>query len=426
MAGLRKELGLFETTIYGIGVILGAGIYAIIGEGAALAGNMLWLSFTIAAVVASFTGLSYAELSSMYPKTAAEYNYTREAFRKEWLAFLVGFIMIVAGLFFSATVSIGFAGYFSALFGTPIILTAVGLIALLSLVNFIGIKESSKVNIVSTLIEFSGLLIIILIGLPFIGAAGVNYLEAPMGMAGIMGAAALLFFSFIGFENVANISEEARNATKVIPKALMLSLAISTVLYILVSISAVSVIGWEALSSSSAPLADVAVAGVGPSMHLILSVIALFATGNTVLIMLIVTSRMIYGISREYSRGLLSRIHPRRGTPHFAILAVFLLSSLATLMGDLSVVANMTNAGVFITYLFVNSSLIRMRYTKPRDERPFRVPLNIGRLPIPPVLGIGASLVMLAQFEPWLLVLESCLILIGYAVFRVFVRKRLS
>ncbi len=424
MEKLRRELGLFETTIYGIGVILGAGIYAIIGEGAGLAGNAVWLSFMIAAIVASFTGLSYAELSSMYPKTAAEYNYTRNAFRKEWLAFLVGFIMIVAGLFFSATVSIGFAGYFSALFGTPIILTAIGLIVVLSMVNFIGIKQSSRVNIISTLIEFSGLLIIIIIGLPFIGAAGVNYFEAPLGMAGIMGAAALLFFAFIGFENVANISEEAKNATKIIPRALMLSLIISTILYILVAISAVSVLGWGALSASGAPLADVAVGAMGPSMYLVLSVIALFATGNTVLIMLIATSRMIYGIARNHP-GLLSRIHKKTGTPHYAILVVLVLSSMATLLGDLGTVANMTNAGVFITYVFVNSSLIRMRFTKPKEERPFKVPLNIGRMPVLPVLGIASSVVMLAQFEPFILILEFVLIGLGYLFFRTFVKKSL-
>jgi APA family basic amino acid/polyamine antiporter len=422
MARLRRELGLFETSIYGIGVILGAGIYAIIGEGAGLAGNAVWLSFIIAAIVASFTGLSYAELSSMYPKTAAEYNYTRNAFRREWLAFLVGFIMIVAGLFFSATVSIGFAGYFSALFGTPLIFTAIGLIAALSLVNFIGIKQSSRINIISTLIEFSGLLIIIVIGLPYIGGA-VNYFASPLGMSGIVGAAALLFFAFIGFENVANISEEARNATKIIPRALILSLIISTILYILVAISAVSVMGWETLSASGAPLADVAVVAAGPSMQLVLSVIALFATANTVLIMLIVTSRMIYGIAREYSRGFLSRIHKKRGTPHFAILTVLILSSLATLLGDLGTVANMTNAGVFITYVFVNLSLIRIRFTKPKEERPFKVPLNIGKLPILPVLGIASSLMMLVQFEPFILILELVLISLGYLFFRAFVRK---
>ncbi|MBW1839217.1 MAG: amino acid permease [Deltaproteobacteria bacterium] len=422
MVKLKKELGLFEITVYGVGVILGAGIYAIMGEGAGLAGNAVWMSFIIAAIVASFTGLSYAELSSMYPKTAAEYNYTRKAFRKEWLAFLVGFTMIVAGLFFSATVSIGFAGYFSALFGTPIIMTAIGLIVVLSLINFMGIKQSSKVNIISTFIELSGLVIIIIIGLPYIGGA-VNYFAAPFGMSGIVGAAALLFFAFIGFENIANISEEAKNATKIIPRALILSLIISTILYILVAISAVSVIGWEGLSMSSAPLADVAVAGMGASMHLVLSVIALFATGNTVLIMLIVTSRMMYGISREYSRGLLSKIHKRTGTPHLAIIAVLILSSFATLLGDLGTVANMTNAGVFITYLFVNSSLIRMRYTKPKEERPFKVPINIGKMPVLPVLGIITSLFMLIQFDAFILTLELILIGLGYLFFRMFVKK---
>jgi len=118
-----------------------------------------------------------------------------------------------------------------------------------------------------------------------------------------------------------------------------------------------------------------------------------------------------------------TRVHKSRGTPHIAILVVLILSSLATLLGDLGTVANMTNAGVFITYVFVNSSLIRMRYTKPKEKRPFRVPINIGKLPILPVLGIITSLFMLVQFDLFILILEFILIGLGYLFFRVFVKK---
>ena len=229
--GLKKTLGLFETSVYGIGIILGAGIYAIIGEGAGITGNSLWLSFIIAAFIASFTGLSYAELSSMFPKTAAEYVYTKKAFNKDSLSFLIGWIFIWAGVVSAATVSIAFAGYFSRLFGTEIMPVAIGLIISLSILNFIGIKQSSRFNIISTIIEVSGLLIIIALGMNFIGSGNINYFDMPNGLNGLITSAALIFFAFIGFEDIVNISEETKNARSVIPRALLISLAVSTILY---------------------------------------------------------------------------------------------------------------------------------------------------------------------------------------------------
>lgn len=421
---LKKELGLFETTIYGIGIILGAGIYAIIGEGAGLAGNALWLSFLIAAIIASFTGLSYAELTSMYPRAAAEYVYTKKAFNRESLAFVLGFVIIIAGIISGSTVALGFAGYFSSLFGTGIIPIAIILLVLLSILNFVGIKESAKFNIISTLIEFSGLIIIILIALPYLGS--VDYFFVPGGFSGIMAATALIFFAFIGFEDLANISEETKNAHSTIPKALLISLIVSTILYILVSISAVSVLGWETLSMSSAPLTDVAVAGWGPSMIGILSVIALFATGNTVLIMLIVVSRMIYGMSRGGSLpGFLSRLHIKRRTPFISIFLVMALAIVFTFIGNIGMVASLTNAGIFISFFFVNLSVIFLRFRRPGDKRPFRTPINIGRFPLIPFLGTISCLLIFLYFDPIILLAESVIIILGYILY-LFLKHRRS
>jgi len=148
---LKRALGLKEATFYGIGVILGAGIYAIIGEGAGIAHGSLWLAFIIASILGAFTGLSYAELSSRYPKEAAEYNYTKKAFNKKWFSFIVAWIMILASVVAATTVALGFAGYFVNLFGGELILVAAALLIVMAFLNYFGIKESARFNILSTL-----------------------------------------------------------------------------------------------------------------------------------------------------------------------------------------------------------------------------------------------------------------------------------
>lgn len=395
--GLKRELGLLEATFYGVGIILGAGIYALLGKGAGLSGNALWLSFTMAAIIAALTGLSYAELSSMYPKTAAEYNYTMQAFKKKRLSVFIGLLLAALGAIGSATVSLGFAGYFTNIFGGSNILIACTLIILLSIVNYIGIKESSGYNIIATVIEVGGLLLVIVIWLFFFRSSGIDFFETtPQGFPGVITATALIFFAYIGFENVANMSEEAKNPTQVIPKALVLSIIISTALYILVSVASVSILGWENLSRSEAPLTDAvskAIPYAGPAM----SLIALFATSNTVLIMLIVSSRILYGISRDNSLPMpkfLSKVG-RNGTPYNAILITCIAAIAALFMGDIEVIAMITNLGTFAVYFFVNLSLITLRYTEPKLKRPFMAPINIGRFPLLAFFGAISCLAMI-------------------------------
>jgi len=256
MAELKRELGLFDVTMYGIGLILGAGIYVLIGKAAEAAGNMVWLSFIIVSVVATFTGLSYAELSSMYPKAAAEYVFIKKAFNSDFLAFVVGWLIVFTTTISASTISLGFGGYLSGLSGLPIPLTASLLIIALSLVNFYGIQESSRMNILFTLIEVSGLVIIIYLGFAFGTHNPEIYLENPFGFNGILAAIPLIFFAYIGFEHIANVAEETKDPRKVLPRAGMLSIAVTSALYMLVSLAAVSLIDWRALGLSLSPLAD--------------------------------------------------------------------------------------------------------------------------------------------------------------------------
>jgi len=415
---LDRSLGLFEATMYGVGIILGAGIYALLGEGAGIAGNTVWLSFLIGAVVAAFTGLSYSELSSMVPKEAAEYNYTKLAFGRS-MAFIVGWALLLAMVIATSTVSIGFAGYFGQLFSTPVLPVALGIIIIFSLINLWGIKQSSNINIVATLIEAGGLVLVIIVGMLFFNP-NIDIMYSPAGFAGIMSGAALMFFAFIGFENVANMSEETKNARKVVPKALLLSLAISTAFYMMVSIAAVSVVGWEALSTSSAPMSMILGNVLGPNAAALMSVIALFSTGNTILISLIVASRMMYGMARDSSLPkALAKINPRTKTPLIGVLVTMVLAVLFVMVGDISFIAKLTTASIFVAYIFVNASLIALRYKAPGEERLFKVPLNIGKFPVIAALGIASSIMLLVYSDPIILGIEAVLLLAGGVIYKV-------
>ena len=230
MAELQRHLGLFHTTIYGVGLILGAGIYALIGSAAGETGNSLWISFILAAVSAVFTGLSYAELSSMYPKAAAEYSYVKNAFGNNFVAFVVGWLTLFVAIISASAIALGFGGYFTELFGVPIVVAAALIIVGLSFLNFFGIRESSSLNILFTMIEAAGLALVIWLGLSISGDVKVDYFDMPFGFSGIFSAFTLVFFAYIGFENIANIAEEIKNPKKVLPRAIILSISITAII----------------------------------------------------------------------------------------------------------------------------------------------------------------------------------------------------
>jgi len=393
VAKLKKELGLFQVTLAGVGVILGAGIYALIGVASGIAGNAIWLAFAIGSVIALLTGLSYAELSSMFKKDAGEYDYIENAFNKKF-ALILGLVIIFAGIVTAATVSLGFANYFSALFKTPIVYVAILITLVFSLVNYYGIKGSSWFNTFSTIVESLGLIIIIILGIKFIGK--VNYLEMPHGFNGVLQATALIFFAFLGFDNIVKLAEETKNPQKTIPKAVMLSIIISSIIYVLVAISAVSVLGWQTLSQSNAPLADVAAKSLGNIAFFVLGIIALFSTGNTILVSLVTTSRMSYGMAEEKSLPkVFALVDKKTRTPWVSVFLIMLVTILFVLIGDIKVVAELANLSLFITFAFVNLALIILRYKKPYMERKFAVPLNINKFNIPAFLGALFSLFML-------------------------------
>jgi len=355
---LKRRLGLWVTTLTGVGVILGSGIYVLVGVAAGEAGNAVWLSFLVAAAVAGLTGLSYARLSKIRAKDAPEFQFVGMAFKPS-LAFLAGWLILWAVVISASAVALGFAGYLSYLLGTPVVPAAIGLVLVSSIVVFMGIGESALLAGILTFIEVAGLVFIVAVGVPHFG--DVNIMDMPMGVAGTIGAASLVFFAYLGFEGMANLSEEMKNPQKDLPRAIMLALGISTLLYILVSIAAVSVLDWETLGRSDAPLALVAAQVLGSNAGLTLTLVALFSTANTVLLLLLAASRAMWAMSCAGALpGIFCVIGRERRTPWLAIIVVGFFAGLFTVFDDIKDVAEFTNFATLLAFAGVNAAALRI------------------------------------------------------------------
>ena len=395
MAELKRTLGLAECIFFGVGSILGAGIYTLIGKVAGLSGNFIWLSFLIASVSALFTAFSYAELSAAFPKAGGEYTYAKKAFGKKTGIFL-GVTISLNGIVSGATVAIGFAGYLAGLIGINLLIGSLGIIVMIFVVNISGIKQSSVVNIIFTIIEAGGLLFVIYSAFPSIGK--INYMELPpSGYNGILAASALAFFAYIGFEDIVKLAEETKNPEKNIPRALFISSIIVIVIYSLVTVCAVSVIPYEELGKSESPLADIISKKNGKTGVVIISVIALFATANTILSNMLGSSRVLLNMSKETKAlKLLSYVSLKRKTPIAALILILIIMCCFALIGNIETIARIATVFIFITFIIVNLSVIVLRIREKEMVRPYRIPLSIKNIPAISVLGILTTLVLLS------------------------------
>lgn len=424
MSELKRHMGLFHLTMYGVGMILGAGIYVLIGEATTFAGNSVWISFLLGTIVAMFAGLSYAELTALFPKAAAEYTFVKHAFKNNFLAFIIGWLTAITSMITAATVSLGFGEYFAQFIDLPITISAILLIGILSVVNFIGIKESTWANTIFAIVTAGGLILIIFLGMTFETTESIDYFEMPNGTTGIILAFVLIFFAFIGFEDMANVAEEVKKPRKTLPRAIILSVIITGIIYILVSLSVVRVVNWEELGQSAAPLAAVAERSLGVEGSIILSAIALFATASTVLITLVAGSRILYGMANNKSLPLsLGKIHSKTKTPWIAVIGILTTSIAFALIGDIVIVANITVFAVVITFAMINLSVIVLRYTEPDLERSFKVPCNIGKFPILPLFGFGVTVYMAIQFEMEVILVGLAIVAAGTLFYVIFNRK---
>jgi len=393
MASLDRSLNLGQVIFFGVGSILGAGIYTLIGKVAGHAGNLTWLAFLIASFTALLTAFSYAELSAAYPKSGGEYVYVKRAFGQRMGTF-IGLVIASNGIISAATVALGFAGYFTELIHLPIWPVAVGILVLLFLVNAIGIQGSSNVNMVLTGVEILGLVVVGVAAFPTLGS--VDLLKgAGKGMDGLFFAAALSFFAYVGFEDIVKLAGETRNPQRNIPRALFASSGIVFVIYTALAVLVVGALPWQELADSPAPLSAIVESEWGRAGALFIAVAALFSTGNTMLSNMLGSSRVLSYMGRDVRPMQWMTAVSKRKIPVRALLLILLVACVFTAIDDIEIVARIATITIFLTFLVVNLSVIALRVKQPDLVRPFRIPFSIGRLPVLSILGVLCTLVLL-------------------------------
>ena len=393
MASLDRSLNLGQVIFFGVGSILGAGIYTLIGKVAGHAGNLTWLAFLIASFTALLTAFSYAELSAAYPKSGGEYVYVKRAFGQRMGTF-IGLVIASNGIISAATVALGFAGYFTELIHLPIWPVAVGILVLLFLVNAIGIQGSSNVNMVLTGVEILGLVVVGAAAFPTLGS--VDLLKgAGKGMDGLFFAAALSFFAYVGFEDIVKLAGETRNPQRNIPRALFASSGIVFVIYTALAVLVVGALPWQELADSPAPLSAIVESEWGRAGALFIAVAALFSTGNTMLSNMLGSSRVLSYMGRDVRPMQWMTAVSKRKIPVRALLLILLVACVFTAIDDIEIVARIATITIFLTFLVVNLSVIALRVKQPDLVRPFSIPFSIGRLPVLSILGVLCTLVLL-------------------------------
>ena len=377
-----------------IGDVLGAGIYALVGEVAGKTGGAVWAPFLLALVLAMFTAFSYAELVTRFPGAAGAALYTNRAFRTPFFTFLVAFAVLASGLSSAATIARAFGGqYLSSFVELPVIGVGLVFLLLISLINLRGITESMRFNFGLTLIELGGLFLVITIGVAALAdglgepARAVEFSpDTPVFLA-ILGGAGIAFFALLGFEDSVNLAEETKRPRIDYPWALFGGLLVAGGIYVAVTLIASMVVPTATLAGSSAPLLEVTSVGPLAVPDRLFSAIALFALANGALINLIMASRLTYGMAREgvLPEGL-GRVLPNRLTPWSAIAFTATLAALILVSGDVGDLAETTVLLLLGVFATVNVAVLVVRRRDPEQGDWFRAPTAM------PILGVIASI----------------------------------
>lgn len=414
----NRVLGLPQVTASGVAIIIGAGIYVLLGPATQEAGSHVWMSFLLSSALCALTAFSYMELSSMFPKAGSEHEFARQAFPR-WIAATVGWSMAISLVVASATVALGFARYLQEFVQVDNRWAAIAVIALMSVVSTLGMERAVWVIVGLGLIEVGGLVWVCVVGLPFIG--DVDLVGQP-NLGGVFNGAALVFFAFIGFDEVITLAEETRDSHKTVPRALLLSLAISTVLYVSVAIVATSVLGVEALSNSTKPLADLILITNGRAAATAMALVALISTASTVLLALTSASRMLYGTARAGDLPSRFSVVYKRRVPLFSLVVSAVAAMLLVLLGDISLLASATDVIIYAMFIVVNLVVLILRQTKPELHRPFAVKGHVRGVPVLPILGLVATLSMAIHIDLKAAMLAGLIMLLGSAIHLISVR----
>jgi APA family basic amino acid/polyamine antiporter len=428
---LHRSIGPVQLALYGLGSMLGAGIYGLIGQAAGQVGNAVWLAFVVALVAALLTALSYASLGSRYPRAAGAAYVTERAFGLPLLSFVVGLALVCSGLTSVATQSRVFAANLAVLFNLesiPLWWLALGFLLVLAGIVFRGIRESMWVNVLCTLVEASGLILVVAVGLSYWGS--VDLLEMPPAAVDqgewliLMQGAVLTFFAFIGFEDTLNVAEECRDPQRTIPLGLILAMSMAAVLYIAIAVTAVSVVPWAELAAAPGPITEVVRRAAPLIPPIVFTGITLFAVANTALVNYITASRLIYGMAHQ---GLLplrfGDVHAERRTPHIAILALFLVAMPLALFGTIAELAAATVLLLLLVFAVVNAALFVLKRRPGEKHGYFEIPLAV------PALGALVCLVLVVVrvgTGDWRAPAIAGVLLLGAVLIYALVRPRVA
>lgn len=413
---LKKALTTPLLYFFILGDVLGAGVYVLVGQVAADAGGAVWLPLVVALCLALLTAASYAELATKYPRAGGASHYATLAYGP-FAGFLAGFCMLAAGIVSVGALARGFGGDYLAEFVTlPVALVAVVFLAALALLNARGISESTRANVVATVIEVSGLLLVIGLGVWIVlrGDGDVGRLT-DLGTpehgpaAAVLSGAVLAYYSFVGFETSVNVAEETRDPRRSYPRALFGALLTAGAVYALVGAAAAAAVPTTTLAGSSGPLLEVVRAAGGVPTELF-SAIALVAVANGALLTGIMSSRLAYGMARDrLLPGFLTKVLPGRRTPWAAIAVTSALSLLLALTGDVSTLASTLVLLLLVVFFLVNTAaLVLRRDTTRRDH--FRAPTVV------PVLGAGSCVLLATQIEGEVWLRGGAVLLVGAAL----------
>jgi len=360
----KPTLGLFDATAISVGAIIGAGIFVVTGIAAGLAGSALIVSMVIAAVISLFTALSVAELTAWQPKEGSIYEYTYQLI-SPFAGFLTGWMWILSNTFAGAAVSLGFAHYLTALL--PILpanwIAAILCIAF-TMLNFFGIRQSALINNFLVVAKLLILAFFIILGVAYINQS--NFTPFAPFQVGVFYGACYIFFAYGGFARVAVVAEEVKDAKRNVPKAILLSLAISTIVYMLVGVVAVGLIGAPKLSDPNSPALTHAISTTGNATAVyIVSAGGLLATASVLLTSILGVSRVAYAMARRKDiPQTLSKLHSKYSTPYYSIWIIGALMALLVLLIDLTKVVAISTFALLFYYGFANISALRLKVQK--------------------------------------------------------------
>jgi len=423
MVELKRDLGVWGAASIGIGAIIGTGIFVLLGVAAGLAGPSVIFSFVIAGITALLTGLSSAELSSFITEEGGSYIYTTKAFGK-FPGFVIGWIKSFDYIVGASAVSIGFASYFTYFLHLPPIQSTIITIAtvwpiILMLLNIKGMREASVANTGLVVLKVSALVVFIITGVYYMilyGNLSNYYPFFPNGLNGMLSGAAIIFFAFIGFNTITMVAEEVKHPQKNVPRAVLLSFAVCTLLYIGVSLVAVGLVNWQILGQSTAPLETAL--GVATNNIWILEFVAisaLFATTSVILSSIIGGSRALFSMARQdVIPEVFSKISDN-GIPIITVIISGISIALIVIVasGNLDALASIFNFGTLLTFAFINLSLLQLRRTMPDHKRGFKVPFY----PLTPILGLASCVGLAFYLNPNAVIYGGSWIIIGIMVF---------